>query len=87
MTSKRDVIAFMSLELRHDDGTSSPVVVRIGRPRRDAVDYRCDYGTLEVARRPNALGVGTSYPFGTVVGQEQAHALVHLCREQGTPIL
>jgi hypothetical protein len=181
MLPKLDVIASRFLELRHEDGTSSPVVVRIGRPRRDDVDYRCDYEveglsevralhvrgiddvqalwlalvgvgvelrssdegkagritfngkadlgfpsadqltepewhpfivdgetlhwrtypswqqtaeetltrccTLEVARRPNALGVGRSYPFGTVVGQEQAHALVRLCREQGTPIL
>ncbi len=181
MCPKLDVIASRSLELRNEDGTSTPIVVRIGRPLLDAADYRCDYEieglskmrtlhiraidavqalwlalvgvgvelrssdegkagritfgadadlcfpnaeqltepewhpfivdgdtlhwrtypswqetaeetltrcwTLEVARRPNALGVGTSYPFGTVVGQEQAHALVRLCREQGTPFL
>src|SRR5580698_4004670 len=43
MLPKLDVIASRFLELGHEDGTSSPIVVRIGRPRRDAVDYRCDY--------------------------------------------
>jgi len=181
MLPELDVIASRSLELQQDDGTSSPVVVRIGRPLPEAGDYRCEYEieglsaarslhirgvdavqalwlalvgagvalrssdegeagrirfrgeadlffpnaeqlteprwhsfvvdgetlhwrmypswqqidketlkrcvTLEVARRPNALGVGTSFPFGTVVGQERAHALVRLCREQGNPIV
>lgn len=43
MPSNLDAIASRSLELRHADGTTSPVVVRIGRPRRDAMEYRCDY--------------------------------------------
>jgi hypothetical protein len=181
MPSTLDTIATRTLELRHDDGTTSPVLVRIGRPRPTAVDYCCDYEieglskkgtlhvfgvdevqalwlalvgaglelrssdegmqgritldgeadlsfpsdeqltapewhpfvvdgetpywrtypswrktveetlersrTLEVARWPNALGAGTSYPHGTVVGQEEARALVRFCREQGTPLV
>lgn len=181
MPSNLDVIASRTLQLRHEDGTTSPVVVRIGRPHADTVDYRCDYeieglskmralriggvdevqalwlalvgvgvelrtsaegkegrlafngekdlsfpsaeqlsepewhefivdgetlhwrtypswqktaegaltrsSALEVARRPNGLGAGTSYPYGTVVGQEQARALARFCREQGTPIV
>lgn len=43
MLPKLDVIASRSFELRNEDGTSSPVVARIGRPRRDTLDYRCDY--------------------------------------------
>jgi hypothetical protein len=181
MPSNLDVIATRTLQLQHEDGTASSVVVRIGRPHPDSVDYRCDYEieglsklralrikgvdevqalwlalvgvgvelrssdegkdgrltlhgepelsfpsaeqltapewhtfvvdgetlhwrrypswqrtaegtltrcwTLEVARRPNALGVGTSYPYGTVVGQEQALALVRFCREKGPPLV
>jgi hypothetical protein len=82
MPSDLDVVASRTLELRHDDGTTSPVLVRIGRPYPDAVDYRCDY---QPDRTPSAWG--PRYPYGTNVGQEQACALVRFCREQGPPIV
>jgi hypothetical protein len=43
--------------------------------------------SLEVARSPNALGVGSSYPAGTVVGEEHVRALVRVVKEHGEPIL
>jgi hypothetical protein len=43
MISDMDVIATRTLELRHEDGSSSPVLVRIARPRPHSDDYRCDY--------------------------------------------
>ena len=183
MPSELDVIASRTLELRHEDGSSTPVVVRIGRPRDiDDRECRCEYEieglasprrfhasgvdgaqalwlalvhagielrtceegragritfyggtelffpsvegvsqpewhpftvdgeellwrkypswqraneakpvrawTLEVARAPNAIGVGTSFVGrDAVVGVEQAIALVRLCKEQGGPPL
>src|SRR5271170_1114050 len=62
MLPKLDVIASRFLELRHEDGTSSPVVVRIGRPRRDAVDYRCDY-EIEGLSKVRALHIRASTTF------------------------
>jgi hypothetical protein len=43
--------------------------------------------SLEVARRPGALGVGTYHSFDTVVGVEHARELVRLAREQGMPLV
>jgi hypothetical protein len=57
--SEPDVIATRSLELRHEDGTSSPVVVCIARPRPESGSYRCDYliGGLSKKRKFYAAGV------------------------------
>ncbi|MGO8998275.1 MAG: DUF6968 family protein [Polyangiaceae bacterium] len=184
MSSKLDVIASRTLELRHRDGSSTPVVVRIGRPEPidDGRNYRCEYEieglsttkrawlggvdgaqalwmalvgvgivlrtseegkegritfdggedlffpnpdgvgqpewhpftvegeeflwrkypswqrtneeravrcwTLEVARTPTSIGVGTAYQGrDAVVGVEQAIALVRVCKEKGGPPL
>ncbi len=54
-----DAIASRTLELRHQDGTTSPVVVRIGRPRRvDDQECRCEYEFtgLSLTRRFHASG-------------------------------
>jgi hypothetical protein len=45
---------------------------------------RCE--NLDVARLPDAQGVGTSFPAGTLVGEEQAVALVRLFKERGRAI-
>ncbi len=42
---------------------------------------RCE--NLDVTRLPDAQGVGTSFPNGTLVGEEQAVALVRLFKERG----
>jgi hypothetical protein len=182
MAANLDVVCSRTLELRHADGTSSAVVVRVGRPRPvEGADCRCEYEieglskkrtfgvygvdemqalwlalvgagvdlrtseegkagritfcgeadlffppaeqlthpewhlftvdgedfhwrrypswrrddkgswerrwSLEVARRADTLGVGTTFPEKTVVGIEQARDLVRLAKEHGQPIL
>jgi hypothetical protein len=42
---------------------------------------------LEVAREPNALGVGASYPVGAAIGVDQARELVRLVKQSGEPLL
>ena len=52
--------------------------------RRDDGSWQRHWA-LEVARRPNTLGVGTSYPVDTVVGLEQVRDLVRVARNTVNP--
>jgi hypothetical protein len=58
MASDLDVIVTHALDLRLGDGTSSPVVVRMGRPRQDSDDYRCDYQIEGLSKPRNSYACG-----------------------------
>jgi hypothetical protein len=59
MASNVDLVATRTLELRHEDDTVSPVIVRIARPRSDSSSYRCGYEIegLSQKRSFHAFGV------------------------------
>jgi len=60
MPTNLDTIALRTLELRREDGSSSPVLARVGRPRAvDGADYRCEYEIdgLATPRRSHAYGI------------------------------
>ena len=56
-----DAIATRTLDLRHPDGTTTPILVRIGRPEPidDGANYRCEYEIegLSTAKRAWFFGI------------------------------